>query len=290
MFAKNLSLQRLGYSIEQFQQELEALIEEAKSRSDNHKLPNWQPRSRHLLELAKAAHKSGDAEGGWHVLKAADRFSFFGLNQDGLRIEASAILAEATDSNKTTSEWRRAAILRALADKDGTLKESLLHREVVRAKRILDEQQDNRYHKNKILKRRLGIVTAISAAAAVVWIAAPPFSPVLPPQPQLADVVDGRRLWFAVILMGIMGALVSGFSTSTTSNQNQSRIPDELVATTVTLARIAMAVITSLVVSVFLLSGLLNLASPNLGVLLAVAFAAGFSDRLLLRAIESISQ
>lgn len=289
MFPKNLSLLRLGYSIEKFERELEVLIEQAKSRSNNHPSLNWQTLSSDLLKLAKEAHERGDQDRGWPIFKAAERFSYFGLETSELPFEASAILAEATDGTKMLSGWRRAAILLALADKDEKLRGTLSHREVVVAKRILDEHFDNRYHKHTILKRRLVMLTVTSLIAAVAWIAYPPLSPLLSAQSQFAGVLAGRRLWLAVVLMGIMGALVSGFSTSMGSSQKLARIPDELIASTVTMARISMAVITSVVVSVFLVSGLLNLPTPSPGVLLAVAFVSGFSDRLVLRAVESIS-
>jgi hypothetical protein len=73
------------------------------------------------------------------------------------------------------------------------------------------------------------------------------------------------------------------------TDQKRARIPGELLATTVTFARISLAVLSSLAISIFLISGLLNLPPPSIGLLLAVAFASGFSDRLLLRALGSLS-
>jgi len=280
---------RLGYTLEQFEQELEAIIDDAKSRGQNNNSPNWHRRSRRLLKLAKTAHEVGDSERGWRLLKAADRFRFFGLEPEGLTSEAHAILAEASDADKGFSKWRRAAILQALADDKGSLRASLRPTQVARAKRILDEHQDNVYQKHRILKLRLRILTVISFLVAAAWVAWPPFSPVLVSPPQIGAAIEGRRLWVAVILTGILGALVSGFSSSMATDQRQARIPGELLATTVTFARISLAVLSSLAISIFLMSGLLNLPPPSIGLLLAVAFASGFSDRLLLRALGSLS-
>jgi hypothetical protein len=49
-----------------------------------------------------------------------------------------------------------------------------------------------------------------------------------------------------------------------------------------------MGVVASLAISIFFASGALKLVQPTYELLLAVAFVAGFSDRLLLRAIESV--
>jgi hypothetical protein len=289
LFPEHTSTRRLGYTLPQFEQELEAIIEDSILRGDGHNSSSWHHRSGRLLELAKLAHQMGDAEKGWRFLKAADRFSLFGLEPESLKSEANAILAEASDDNKGLSKWRRTAILKALADDSGNLKTSLRAGEVARAKRILDEHQDNVYQKHRILKHRLGILTFISFLLAVLWIAWPPFSPILATPPQIADAIAGRRVWVAVILTGIIGALVSGFSSSVATDQTLARIPSELLATTITFARLALAVLSSLAISIFLMSGLLNLPNPSLGILLAVAFASGFSDRLLLRALESLA-
>jgi 8-oxo-dGTP diphosphatase len=288
---ESLSLRRLGVTLEVFEVELDTIFEESNLANNNQPYPNWYAKSKQLFEAAKQAHRHDDAERGWRCLKAADRFSLYGLDAKALSTEAAAILTEATDKGKTTSEWRRASIKQLLSDENGDLKTSLRPREVARAKRILDEQQDNVYHKLNIIKRRLQLLTVIGLLGVMVWIVWPPISPALNVTGQVViGTAPARHLWLAIILMGILGALVSGFSSSMTSDQSTARIPAEILATTVTLARISLAILTSLVISIFLMSGLLNIPGPSVGVLLAVAFASGFSDRLLTRALDSVLQ
>ena len=285
-----VSLRRLGITLETFEPELEARIGGARLKSGNDLNLNWIRASRQLLDLAKRAHRNKDADRGWRCLTAADRFSFYGLSFEGLKQEASVILAEASDEGKDLSGWRRTAIRQSLADDNGALKSSLEPENVIRAKRILDEQQDNVYHKLHILQRRLELLSVISLFAVGVWILWSPLSPTITVNPLLDGIITpGTRLWVAVILTGILGALVSGFLTSMARDQKQARIPAEVLATTVTFARISVAVLSSLAISIFLLSGLLNMPNPSPGLLLAVAFASGFSDRLLLRALDSLS-
>jgi len=256
----------------------------------------WDKRSTQLLETAKTAVIEYDHEWGWRCLKAADRFRLYGLEPDELKNEARVILAEASDDEKGLTKWRRSSIVDLLADPNGKLKEQLRPKDVVRAKRTLDEHQDNVYHKLAILKARLRLLTVISLIAVGVWIARPPVSPVVKSAavanaPELVNTsLSARWLWFAVVLSGVLGALFSGFSSSLATDAKKTRIPAELSTSTLTFARLSLAMVSAIIVSVFLLSGVISLPRLSLELLLAIAFVSGFSDRLLLRAIESVSK
>lgn len=296
VFAGSASFRRLGNTIETFEPELDAIIEEAKQK-DIKLVGRWDQTSRRLLDTAKQAYREHDAELGWRCLKAADRFSFYGMGAEELKNEARVILAEASDLDKGLTTWRKKSIAELLADPTGKLKEPLMPRDVVRAKRTLDEHQDNVYHKLAILKSRLRLLTFISLIAIGLWLARPPLSPVVKSvaaASNVAEVVNDplstRWLWFAVILSGVLGAVFSGFSSSIATDQKKTRIPSELSTSTLTFARLSMAMVSAIVISIFLLSGILNLPRPSLELLLAVAFVSGFSDRLLLRAIDSLSK
>jgi hypothetical protein len=284
----------LGNTIEAFEPELEALIEEQKKKDGDQ---TWQKRSLQLLEKAKEALDDGNADLGWRCMKASDRFTLYGLEDDVLKNEAELILAEATDEEKELTSWRRKSIKTLLAGPDGKLKQSLSPSTVARAKRTLDEHHDNDYHKSAILKVRLRVLTVVSWIAIIAWIARPPISPAvksIAAASNVSDMVDNalptRWLWFAVILSGVLGAVFSGFSSSIATDRKKTRIKSELSTPTLTFARLSLAMVSAIAISVFLLSGVLNLPKPNLELLLAVAFASGFSERLLLRAIDSLSK
>jgi 8-oxo-dGTP pyrophosphatase MutT (NUDIX family) len=270
-FVGRISLQRLGATIETMEPELDALIEEAKQRPGNRFVGGWDRRSKRLLECAKQAHKEGDAERGWRCLKAADRFSFYGLGQEELKNEARLILAEAADNEKALTRWRRTGIRESLIDENGKLKNTLNVTDVVRAKRTLDEHHDNVYNRLAILKFRLRLLTLLSLVALGIWLARPPFSPAIAPAATsivsaetVTNALSARGLWFAVILAGAFGAIVSGFSSSIGTDQNRTRIPAALSDSTTTFARFSLAMVSALVISIFLLSGFLNLSKPSL--------------------------
>jgi hypothetical protein len=230
-------------------------------------------------------------------LKAAERFSFYGMEVDELEIAARLIQTEATDDEKAVSKWRRKAIEDLLLDKSpAKLKDPPKHTNVVRAKHVLDDHQDNVYHKLAILRLRLRPLSIISGVTLAVWLILVPLSPcvtsVFTAAGPDATCLPPRKLWFAVMLAGILGAIVSGFSSSIGRDQKKSRIPEEVSASMITFARFSLAMVSAVAISIFLLSGILNLSKspPSFELLLAAAFVSGFSERLLMRSIETLSK
>jgi 8-oxo-dGTP pyrophosphatase MutT (NUDIX family) len=287
-FFRSTSLDRLGNTLDPFEADLVTRIEQSKNRPSNVSTVRWDLRSTHLLDLARRAFHDGDAERGWRCLKAADRFMLYGLDPERLPIEARPILAEASEEEKGLSKWRRTSIQEALCENGGKLKQKLDAQDVVRAKRILDEHQDNVYQKVEILKSRLRLLCVASLAAVAAWLIEPPFLPY--PSSLATATTSPRLMWLGVILSGVLGAVFSGFSSSISTDQKRARIPSELSTSSVTLARLSMAVAASLAAAIFLASGALNVLKPTYELMLAAAFAAGFSDRLLLRGIAALSK
>lgn len=81
---------------------------------------------------------------------------------------------------------------------------------------------------------------------------------------------------------------------STARSTDKARIPDQLIAEAVTFARLGVGAIAAIAVYMFLVSGLLSgimtPSSVSPSTVLAVAFASGFSDGLVTRAVESVTK
>lgn len=284
-----LSLQRLETTLQIFEAEVDA--------GNNQQQKSWEERSKELRDIAWQSINEGETEKGWRCLKAADRLRLNGVSNDELENEARQILAEVSDKSQDMSGWRQQTIVELLADGQGKLKSGVTANEVMRAKRTLDEHHDNVYHKLLILKSRLRLLTLVALIAIAVWMAHPPLSPVVKSlalatsdDAVMNSSLSTRWLWFAVILSGVLGAVFSGFSSSMTSDQKKTRIPAELSTSTLTFARLSLSMVSAIVVSILLFSGVIDFPKFSLEFLLVVAFVAGFSDRLLLRAIESIAK
>ena len=285
-----ITLKRLENTVDIVEAELDIVIDQVNRR--NICAPGWQRQSKQLLADARQAMTEGNAELGWRRLKAADRFRLYGLGADQLSVEAAAILAEASDDEKDLSKWRRTSVRALLGDDGGKLKQSLGPERVVHAKRIIDEHQDNVYQKMNIVTNRLNLLSVVSLVALIAWLTYPPFAPygslLAPPVAGDEHGWSSRLAWCGVTLAGVLGALFSGFSSSMTADRTKARIPAELTSSTVAVARISMAVVTSLAVSIFMASGMLSILNPTYEAMLAVAFASGFSDRLLLNALKTM--
>lgn len=105
-----------------------------------------------------------------------------------------------------------------------------------------------------------------------------------------------------IVVLGIMGASVSGIL-SLSRELQRSRIPEQAGTVWFAVARLATGGVAALMVFLFLMSGLISLGGDpasgfltlNLGAELSVAlvfslsFVAGFSERLLVRVVKSVS-
>jgi hypothetical protein len=138
------------------------------------------------------------------------------------------------------------------------------------------------------LSAGLRYTTAIAATAVIgLWIV------VLHPLPgdwaktSSSQSVDPLMFWLTVVLASLVGAIISGFISSMKQGDEKARIPLELAESTVTYARLSLAGLSSIAAFIFLSSGILKLGNSSFELALAIALVAGFSERLVLRTVES---
>ena len=163
----------------------------------------------------------------------------------------------------------------------GKLKRDLEPRSVYFAATILHEHYGNVYQKLNILRRQQGtllLISLFSLLIATVFIL---------PNLESGIAIFNKLLLFAVVLFGIMGASVSG-TLSIARGASSQRIPEQLLSSWITLARPIVGAVAALALFTFVLSGLFQVGEVSLGLILAVSFASGFSERLLAGAIKSV--
>ncbi len=100
-----------------------------------------------------------------------------------------------------------------------------------------------------------------------------------------------RHISLLVILMGIIGAIASGFIRAIQSGTNTS-LPDQLFGTTILTARIIFATVAAIAVYIFLGTGIVILFNTKISfeLLLAFCFAAGFSEQLVQKGVETLTK
>ena len=248
----------------------------------------WADAALLLLDRAESALAANDPELGWRCFKAATRLELYGLSalpdRNAFTARARHIHREAIE--KLTG-WRKAVVLDLLGRNAPDAQ--LSAERVTSAAQILHEHQDNTYVKLRVVERQLNLLTAGAVVVVAAWIGAAAAAPFTTTAPFTDDaaLLGSWSFVVAVVLFGIMGATLSGLL-STAQGAGSRRIPEQLLDARVTRARLAMGAMAAVAVTTFLISGLLNLGTLNGGLLLAAAFAAGFSERLVKRAVEAI--
>lgn len=320
----------------------------------------------------------GDSEKGWQCLNAVDRFMLYGLDNQArralLKNQATIIVNYATDDKKGLPKWRQDCIKTFLTDDKGEVPGSVAVENVVEAKFLLDEFNDNVYRRLSILKSRLLLLAFVGLAFLAVWLLilkppvpaivvsssvsqvtpsaganatsgdastpsplpaatvasgdtgasssspavasasgeasapsaspatttasggaiTPSASPVATKAPAGASDQEASTrsvadtFWWMVVLAGLLGGLISAFTSAISSDIRKSNIPAELSTQTVTFARLMLAALSALAITLFLTSGLLSFEQLSYELILAIAVVSGFTERLMKRAVDQV--
>jgi hypothetical protein len=153
-------------------------------------------------------------------------------------------------------------------------------RDLFNASANLFENHHNKYNKMIRIKRELVILAIVALTTVIVWI-------IIAPQLDQANIYT-QIFIFAVVLSGIMGASVSGILTVARGGA-EARIPEQLIGFWILLVKLVVGAVSALALYAFLLSEYLNFATTPAQII-AVCFAAGFSERLVTSAVESVSK
>lgn len=147
-----------------------------------------------------------------------------------------------------------------------------------------DEDAQNTYRRLGWRRRQMlivGVVLALALGAVLALAVWRPLS--LGTKPDFSS----ERAWLWALVFGTLGGCLSAlqsFSTSSTA----SRIPEVIHHGFLTAARPLIGAAAAMAAYVLLASGVVEFASDTSAAVLAVAFAAGFSERFVVRALESV--
>ena len=142
----------------------------------------------------------------------------------------------------------------------------------------MQEHFTNRHIKLHTAGFQLGVLTLI--ALSLVF-------PLLILLPNLSSEIglNNVGLLISIVLFGALSGCFSGvFSIS--RDAGEGKIPDQILSSWLTIARPVVGVMAALAMAGFLLSGIVQLGTLTVPLILAVSFAVGFSERLLVKAME----
>jgi 8-oxo-dGTP pyrophosphatase MutT (NUDIX family) len=233
-----------------------------------------------FLNLAERALRINDINGGWEHLHKARRELLFGLSPAELRAALAVQRREAADK---LGSWRSKAYGDLVPDEKDT-PPSVTN--VVEAQQLIDEYADNRWLKIWTLRSQLQIIGTVVLAAVVGILALSASS-----QPLLKQVPDDGAWQFllGVALFGVLGASFSA-ALSVANERAGGRIPDQVISNWITLMRLVLGAGAAIVVYSLLQAKMLPIvAVSNASGFLGVSFVAGFGERLVVSAVETVS-
>jgi hypothetical protein len=287
--------------------------------------PCWAKSAATLLEAARAALRCGRLDEGWRLLHAARRMEILGMEAD--KEELKSVASNLRSEAEKVKSWRQKAIERIVGSIEKPI-DNVTASSLYQAAGIRDEHYDNQAYKDRLLRTQMlalaltligvlgllalvstrpvgeGVTASADRAAAkpaggadLVVVQAAVSSPTartgLSPEAKLVGMVA---------LFGLLGGTVSAMLRASDPSQS-SRIPELTAAMRVTFMRILMGAASAIVIYVFIKSPLGaslsksvfsegigdSLKLPTSFTAYVIAFVAGFSERLVLRAVESVA-
>lgn len=241
----------------------------------------WAGPAEALLGEARSCLQQGRREAAWQALLAAQRLSIFGMTAGERQTHATALAAEA--GRKLSGSWRGAAIEEALGDPASAPDAaSLWYATMVR-----DEAGQNEYRKVAALGDQMTSMGLLVGFLLVVLLLLAAREP-LPLDPILAGSFE--QLVY-VVVFGMLGGAVSVMIPRGQEWQD-SRIPEQLAQAVFGQLRPLLGAASAVVVFLAFRANLLPeaITGDDAGALiLLLAFAAGFSERLVVRAVENVA-
>ena len=274
---------RLAASIQSYRVEIECRIKELQKRKPP--VLYWVDCVRTSLCKAESELNENNIDKGWKLFHAAQRMEIYGLEKDELKARAEAIRLE---SSKKLKEWRKDTVDKLLdikiidqltkADDIDTVKYRIYQAALIR-----DESYNNVYHRIMLKQDQIKFLffilfITLGLIFTMAWFQFLPLD-----EEQLN--YDWKTI-LSVMLFGLLGGCVSALL-SLASMPTGKRIPEQIANFLITLIRTFIGAAAALIAFIFMKAGILNFITPGVPILV-ICFAAGFSERFLKRALESV--
>jgi hypothetical protein len=275
-FFESASQKRLRWEIARFIEQLQNLPKPEDS--------SWKQKTRNTLNKAIKALNNGESMRGWYLLHEAECASVFLLDEQDGSLENCAIRV-LNEGEKKLDDWRKKSVKDLIGEKidhnnksaetTGKVKK-LNASDVYEAKRILTEHQDNLHIKMDRAHFQLETLGIAALLVIPIWIILSFF------------LGQNTLLLMSAVFFGALGGTASGLI-SVNRRSTKDKIPDQLLNSWSVIIKPIFGAISALVVTMFLLSGLLQLGNLTDYLVYAFSFVAGFSERFFLRLVEKSS-
>ena len=256
------------------------------------------------LRASRLKLMEGELDVGWELLRTARRIKLAAFDEEAL---AAAALTLRLRAEEALGSWRRLAVLELLGPETESEAERSnkrvgradFHQRVAVATEIFDGNLSGEEYRASLKRdsvvRLSGVLTVVLLTILVFlptgfWSAITQFAGDSASMTRLSDAIGWILLGMAVF--GVLGSTFSSLS-GTRANLSTSAAQEVAHAVSVNIIRIlsgpAAAVVVGLVILSDLYSLVFNFDRPNGLGLLVIAFAAGFSERLVRKVVETVS-
>ena len=273
----------------------EALFPEEEAESETPEIPAnamWARTAMEMLNQADELLKS-NTEAAYRAFLRADRYLVLGeylLYVEEIERRPEKSLTDPLQSHArlvwdaaSAYEGRRVNVVRELlfGDDDSKIKPTLSLIELDKAMFLLNTYRLEDYRRFETL--RVNILTFVGIASLLVAGALVFF----PTMEALGPVgIPERRLFQLVLAFGALGAAISGVRSIEHDSESLQSL-EEILGYWLSVVRMFVGALSAFIVAIFLFSGVVAPEFLSLPLVLGVSLAAGFSERLLLRAISS---
>lgn len=240
-----------------------------------------------LLDLAEMALNNGDIDKGWKCFLGAQRAELFALDQDGLQARVKVLREEASKLNT----WRRDAICELL----GPSKCPLIVQDkytVYTAELIRDEHFNNQAYKAALIRDlNWSLVFFLTLCIGVLFC--------MNENNIIGTATTDVSMFYSVAIFGLFGAIISAIIKQMDMEGKSSTIPETVATLRITLLRISGGAAFAIALYIFLKADIVGslfneevakvLKSPTPYMIYTISFCAGFTERFVLRAVQSVT-
>ncbi|MBF0458619.1 MAG: hypothetical protein HQK99_12090 [Nitrospirae bacterium] len=262
----------------------EVIWEDISPRWDDRKKYDYSVRldsAKCSLRLAEQELKRRDYKGGWLHLHNAKRELLFLLDHAALRAKLTIQRQEAGDK---LASWR----LQAYNDLDLGVETS--DSNVAEAQKLLDEYANDRWLKIRILQSQIWIISSVIVLVviSIIFLGRYFNHNLFVKEDDIGVSLPEWLFLLVVALFGVLGASFSG-ARSVANEKAKESIPDQIESNSIIIMRLIVGSASALAVHCFLRMGLAKILTSNAASYYGVSFVVGFSERLVVRAVEKIS-
>lgn len=281
---------RLSSSLQTYRLELEHRIKQLQKQNIDQ---SWVEIARKLFLRVDRALDEKNLDEGWKLFKAARRMEIFGFEEDELESRAETLQIECVEK---LISWRQKAVdaifkkINEILKKDNKNSKDIkiIRNHLYEATLIRDDHFNNKFLNFRLLLNQIIILYSILFFNIVqIFITSYMFTKknIIFQYNNLAP--SNWEMLYFVASFGLLGGTISSML-STISISTSTRILQRISHNLSNSMRPLVGAASAIVIYFFLVSNIVDIGELTVAKILVFSFVAGFSERLLTKAIESL--